>query len=276
MMPRVGSRTAEPSTFLPEDYVDRRFERRTNLFAITLFGVVTLGVVAAFFVTHREWSDVQTYQRAVNVRYAQAAEEIERLRELESQKSELMKKAELTTALIERVPRSILLAELINRMPKRATLLEFELESKRLDTPAVARQVKSKRARSLTGAGAKGDDGEAPEEPTVTAPRFETRVVLIGVAPTHREVARYVASLQNCPLLQHVDLRYSETTIIQDREMNKFRIEAPLRADVDARSIEPLEHPRLAPLEAPGGAPGLSEAASLLGELFGRPSGKER
>lgn len=250
------------STFLPEDYVERKAERRTNMISISLFIVVTMGVIGAFFVTNREWNDVKHYQQAINVRYTQAAKDIEQLKILEQQKTDLLAKAELTTALIEKVPRSILLAELINRMPKnRIVLLEFEIQSKRLDRPSVKRAStsrKPKKGKSLV-------DKVKDEEDTVQvrAPRFETEVTIIGVAPRHRDVAHYVASLQDCPLLSGVELVFSEATTIKERAMNKFKITASLRADKDARSIDPLQAPRLdtiADMEAPD--PSLLEPAT--------------
>ncbi len=241
------------ATFLPEDYVAKLAERRSNMLAVSLFVIVTLGVVGAFFVTNRQWNDVKRYQQAINVRYTKAATDIEQLKVLEEQKNGLLQKAELTTALIERVPRSILLAELINRMPKRVVMLQLFMESERLDKPI--RASSSKKAKSLTGAkkgskrgSASKDDGDAkaaPDPVAIAAPRLSTTIVVIGVAPQHKDIARFVASLQECELLTGVELKFSETTIIQDREMKKFRIEALIADGADARRIEPLETPRI-------------------------------
>lgn len=250
-------------SFLPEDYLERRAERRTNLFSIGLFVVVTLGVIGAFFVTSRQWNDVKSYQQAVNVRYTQAAKDIEQLKTLEVQKSDLLEKAEVTTALIERVPKSILLAELVNRMPMKMTLLSIEVNSTRLDKPV--RRYDKPADPKKTGSGnagaalsGKAGDPKKGEKPVITAPRFDHRVALIGVASTHNEVARYVSNLQECDLLKNVDLIFSEAARIEQTPMNRFRIEADLRSEADARRIEPKQAPRLQSpkdLAAPGQAP---------------------
>lgn len=273
------------STFLPEDYVERKAERRTNLISVTLFVIVTMGVIAAFFVTNRQWNDVKTYQQAINVRYTQAAKDIEQLKVLEEQKTDLLQKAELTTALIEKVPRSILFSELINRMPKnRIVLLEFELESKRLDKPIVTRpnlksssssKKKSSKSKSLAD---KATKEAAEAQPTVRAPRFETEIAIVGVAPRHRDIAHYVAALQQCELIESVELKYSEATTIKEREMNKFRIEAKLRGDADARRIDPLETPRLDSITDMD-APDPEDLMSLGGRAVGdanTPSAEDR
>ena len=275
------------STFLPEDYVERKAERRTNLISVTLFVIVTMGVIAAFFVTNRQWNDVKHYQQAINVRYTQAAKDIEQLKVLEEQKQDLLEKAELTTALIEKVPRSILFSEMINRMPKnRIVLLEFELNSKRLDKPVVVRPIKRTKKAAASGSGSKSKSladkavKEAQDaEPTVKAPRFEIELAIVGVAPRHRDIAHYVAALQQCELIESVELKYSEATTIKEREMNKFRIEAKLRSDADARRINPLESPRLngiTDMDAPDPEELMDLNKSLIGDANGKPSPEER
>ena len=72
------------ASFLPEDYLDQRAERRTNLISLTLFAIVMVSVFAAFLVTNSKWSQVKDTQRAINAEYAQAADKITRLTELET------------------------------------------------------------------------------------------------------------------------------------------------------------------------------------------------
>lgn len=236
-------------SFLPEDYLRRRGERRTNLIALTLFSVVTVVVVGAFLVTNRQWHDVKRYQEAINVRYAQAAKDIEQLKALEEQKSALLQKAELTTALIERVPKSVLLAELTNRMPLDVTLLELELKSTRInDGPKVDPKEANKKGKqgAKSGTAARTAKGENEEvKAVVTAPRFKSNLSITGVTGTHNSVARYVAALQGCGLITAVELKFSEKAIIEEQEMNRFRIEAELKPESDTRRIEPLATPRI-------------------------------
>lgn len=231
------------TSFLPEDYIVRKAERRTNLIALSLFTVVIFGVVAAFFVTHSQWSSVKEQQQSINIRYTKAAQQIEQLKTLESQKEAMLGKAELTTALIEKTPRSLLLADLINRMPDNLALLEFSLESKRLDKKRPVTRSKPK-PRSLDGRLSRrvrdGATGPKEEAPPPTAPRFRTRLVLVGVAPDHENVSQYLASLQDSPLLSDVDLKFSQSTVFDNHELVKFRIDAILDPNADARRIEPL------------------------------------
>jgi Tfp pilus assembly protein PilN len=251
-------------SFLPEDYLRRKSERRSIVISLALFAIVTMGVVGAFFVTHRQWNTVKERQADINKEYALETQKIEQLTKLEAQKAEMLEKADVTTALVEKVPRSILLAELINRMPKQLTLTELNLKSNRIkDVVKPTNESKSK-PRSLAGpatkaaikAKAKDKEKEAQaDKPKPVAPKFEQKLELVGLSATDEDVADYVTALNLCPLLQKVDLIYSGSVTIDDLEMRKFRVEAMIRPTADARQIEPLHVPRLPSI------PGLTSAA---------------
>lgn len=263
---------AAGGSFLPEDYLQKKSERRAIAIALFLFMVVGFAMIAAFFVTYRQWSTVKAMQADVNRQYAEQTKKIDQLKVLEAQRDELKDKAEVTTALIEKVPRSILLAEIINRMPKQLTLTEMSIKSKRIvdqvkaapskpgslagpQTAAAAN--KSIAARPTGGAkpGAKpGAKAAAKDEPPPKPmpPRFEFKVELAGLSATDEDVADYHKLLVACPLLERVEMIYSGETIVEEVAMRKFKIEAQIRVTADARTIEPLEVPRLNP--RPGAA----------------------
>ncbi|MCC6320686.1 MAG: hypothetical protein IT438_04525 [Phycisphaerales bacterium] len=250
MNKRSGA-TMGGSSFLPEDYLRRKSERRSIVISLSLFAIVVMGIVGAFFVTHRQWNTVRQRQQEINSEYALETQKIEQLKKLEAQKAEMLEKAEVTTALIERVPRSILMAELINRMPKQLTLTEFALKSKRInDAPKPSNAAKAK-PRSLAGPqtkasiAAKEKDKEAQVKPKPTAPKYEFRLELIGLGASDEDIADYVSALVQCPLLMKVEMIYSGMVVVDEVEMRKFRVEAMIRPTADARQIEPLQIPRL-------------------------------
>ena len=74
-----------------------------------------IAVIGAFFVTNRQATQVKQQQEDINSQYQQAGIQIQELTQLEQQRMEMLNKAELAAALVERVPRSILIAEMINR-----------------------------------------------------------------------------------------------------------------------------------------------------------------
>ena len=55
-------------SFLPDDYLDQKAERRTNLISLVLFVIVMLGVFLAFLFTNQKWAIVKRDQARINVR----------------------------------------------------------------------------------------------------------------------------------------------------------------------------------------------------------------
>ncbi len=244
------------SSFLPQDYVARKAELRANLICLGLFGVVMFGVVAAFFVTNRQWLQVKREQTLITTQYTKEQAKIEQLKQLEAQKSGMLEKAEITTALLEKVPRSRLLSELVNRMPQDITLLEIGLVSKRIKdvpaTPAAAkdggpaiRSIAPAKAPAAAGpkkgaAPAKDAKPAAPEKPQ--APKFDYTLKLTGVSRLNNSIADYMTALKACAFLDAVELKFIEPTTIEKQDLRKFVIEAQIKKDVDARDIaEPNE-----------------------------------
>lgn len=234
------------ASFLPEDYLSQKAEQRTNIISLTLFAVVMIAVIGAFFVTNRQARLVKSAQEEINGRYQQAGMQIQELTQLEKQKEEMLHKAELAAALVERVPRSILLAELINRMPERLALLEFDMKSEKIKA-AAAPQEKDAKGRLVTKTKEKPKTKEQAGETVqkVETPRYKVTISMVGVAPTDLEVSRYMTELNNFPLLRDVTLEYSEQKDIGGRMMRQFKINLSLDPEADVWRIDPLNVPRM-------------------------------
>ena len=224
------------ASFLPEDYIEERAERRTNLVSLILFGVVMIAVFAAFLVTNREWTQVRALQEAINSQYLLAARQIDELTELEQQKEQMLTKAELAAALVERVPRSILLAELINRMPPRLSLLKFDLKSEKIRAPRALPKHR-RRGRSSGPKRAPTRAQASAQSEKIQIPRSVVTISMVGVAPTDLEVSRFMAALTSYSLLKDVTLEYSEEFNVDDRIMRKFGIKLTLDSNADVRRV---------------------------------------
>lgn len=256
------------ASFLPEDYLEQKAERRTNVICLTLFAVVMVAVFGAFLVTNRQWTQVRAAQQSINGAYQEAALQIEQLTELEQQREQMLHKAELAASLVERVPRSILLAELINRMPPRLSLIEFTLASEKIMVNSAEEKAKGSTTGRLADgrpqrAATKEEAGEQARR--IDPTRYLVRVTMTGVAPTDLEVSRYMSELNSYPLLHNVALEYSEEHEIESQKLRQFRIKFTLDPDADVRQIQPLSKPRtihnpmmdelrFAPTIAPGAA----------------------
>lgn len=253
--------------FLPTDYVERKTESRFYALTLALFFTVMLAVVGAFLVTNQRWSSVRSDQRAINAQYEQAALKLEQLKSLEAQRTQMLDKARITTALLEPVPRSVLLAEMVTALPRGVTLLEVKLQSKRIRVaPAAAPDPKAKPAasRSLSKPGVAAPT-KPTEPPKVEPPRFEYSLTIVGVASDNNQVADYLRLLQQSPLLTSVELLYIAQTTLDTLDLRRFEIVARLRDDADPRQVGNAREVELEALSAPVRVPHASATASSPG-----------
>src|SRR5438270_6156178 len=126
-------------SFLPEDYLEMKTQRRTNAICASLFTVVALGVGAAFYLTERMVSTVEAEYTEVLHKYAEAAKPIEQFHQMQDKQRRMESQAALSASLLEKVPRSYLLAEITNAMPTNVSLIDFALEAKiRANSPTAA------------------------------------------------------------------------------------------------------------------------------------------
>lgn len=220
---------AQDINFLPEDYLERRLARRTNIICLTLFGVVMVGLVAAFFVSGRQEAEVRALHAEVSASYEEAARRLEQLEQLQDQKEQMLHKAQVTSVLVERVPRSLVLAELTNHMPMALSLTAFDLETRVLRTPPGIR----------TSLQAARDEQQAEASTRVEVPETEVTLVLEGVAPTDSEVSAFLAALVEHAMFEEVELQYSEPRDVGEQRVRTFEMEAKLAQGLDMRRHEP-------------------------------------
>ncbi|MGF1634893.1 MAG: PilN domain-containing protein [Phycisphaerae bacterium] len=193
------------TSFLPEDYLEKKQRRRADAICGLLFVVVLGGIGAAFFIAERSLREVEARQVETTERYALAAQRIEQVKQMDTKQQTMARQADLATALLERVPRSNLLAEVTNLLPPRTSLLDLKLESKVRRPAATAKPLTAVEKKKAAKAAAK-TAAQAPAE----ALRYDVTVTLEGVADTDIEISQYITSLQASPLLQRVELRKIE------------------------------------------------------------------
>ncbi|HYC99615.1 MAG TPA: PilN domain-containing protein, partial [Phycisphaerales bacterium] len=231
----------QPNSFLPEEYLRRKADARSLIINLVLFGAVLSVTIGAFVVSNRRWNEVRAERAKVDLDWKNEELKIEQLKVMEAQKAALLYRASVTAALLERVPRSILMAELINRMPDNVTITQLDMVSKRIIEqlkPDAAKAADEGRSLVSKLAGPK-DDSKA-EQVKVRPPRLEFALKIEGTALSDTEVADYQAALKNCTLLDRVDLVSTEEAIMSEVPMRKFRLEAQIRADADAASMQPV------------------------------------
>lgn len=217
-------------SFLPDDYVEQRVQRRTNVVLLTLFAVVMAGIVGAFVVSGKRGENVEQMYADVNARFIEAARRLEQLDELQQRKQQMIRKAQVTSVLVERVPRTAILAELINNMPATLSLLEM-----RLDTHIVKNAPPRTAIEAAKRARRSGD--ALPDEPQVQP--TEVSIDLTGIAPTDVQVAQFMTALSHNEMFTDVNLTVSEEQQVDNRPMRRFRIRMSIAPEADVRKFQP-------------------------------------
>ncbi len=226
-------------SFLPAEYVKGKSQLRANIMALFLFVLVIAGVVGAFVVNHQQWRRVHQEQKLVAAAFEEEAAKIEQLEALEKQRVELIERAEVVTALKDRVPRSVLLGEIVRAIPEGLTLTLVNLEGERVRVKRVEPKEKNAKTRTLTGKNVgKGKDAKASEPAKVLPPKFKFSLSAEGIAQENDHVADFLAALKASPLFGDVELQFINVTTIEKLEYRKFKITMNLLDQADARLVD--------------------------------------
>lgn len=230
--------TNGPSSFLPEDYVASKAESRANILVLSLFAIVLASVLGAFVVTQRQVHAINARKERVNVQIEAAGKKIEQVKALEQQRAQMMEKAEITAALVERVPRWAVVGEIALRTPLDMRLEQVWIKSTRVEPPkgpapgAPAAPVIKSLTQKLTG-----EKPKEPERPKPQAPRFTYAVTIEGAALKNNDIADYISGLKRSPILEKVEMAYIRDAKINDTVLRKFQITATLKSDTDPRLL---------------------------------------
>ncbi|MEM7681634.1 MAG: PilN domain-containing protein [Planctomycetota bacterium] len=225
---------SNPQDFLPEDFVERKLAQRTNIICASLFVVVLVAVVGAFFVTNAQRDETRDRLLAVNRQFEQKAAEIRQIEQLQQQKDALLRKAGIISHLVEPVPRSVILSEVVNHMPTSLSWLSLELETEIVQAPRARTALEKAKTEAKKKAEAAADN-----QPAFEAPPKRITLEIKGVSPTHKDVANYQAKLLASPMFSSVSLGGIEQRKIDDRELLQFRLELELDTTADLTQYEP-------------------------------------
>jgi Tfp pilus assembly protein PilN len=225
------------NSFLPEDYIARKAETRVNILILFLFAIVLSSVFGAFMVTKRRWQAVREREFVVQELTLQEGQKIEQLKVLEEKRGQMMEKAQITSALVERVPRWALLAEVTFRMPDTMRLDLFQVKSTRIAEVAKAAGPAAPAIKSLTDKLKGENQKKKDDKPKVVAPKFNYTITISGAAEHNNDVATYLTSLKECPALDKVELAFINEVKEKESTLRKFEISAVIRQDADTEKL---------------------------------------
>ena len=209
-----------PDSFLPNEYVEHRRDRRTSCMALILFLVVVGSIGAAFLYRNATVHTALDQQREVMERYAQAEDQVATLTDLQRARDDMLWKSTLAAALLERVPRSLLLEHVIDCMPEHMGLTTFALHSTIIRTPPSQAQSQNGRApRRQTRQAAPSSDVQA-----IDVPSYTVRLQLSGIAPTDLHVSRFLSALNAAAMFQNVRMESTMEDLVEDQAVRRFEI----------------------------------------------------
>lgn len=215
-------------SFLPDDYLVRKAQHRTNVLCAGLFVVMIAAIAVTFTTAERRMRSAEERHDKVNKEYTDAAKRIAEVDQLQNRQKLLARQAELAASLIDRVPRSKVLAELTNRLPTGVSLTDLEMTRKKRAAPVVAKTAFAKRK-----SGAKTKAVELPPAPD----QFDVQVQVVGVAGSDQQVSAFMESLQNSGLFSAVELLYSSQLDRAETDTRKFNLDLTLNPAADIRPV---------------------------------------
>ncbi len=229
----MSSNSPSQLSFLPEDYLEMKAQRRTNAICASLFAVVICAIGAAFHITERSMKAVQAEYAEVMRRYSEAAKPIEQFRQMQDQQRKMESQAALSASLLEKVPRSFLLAEVTNALPPSVSLLDLGLEAKARTVTVNANQYQTiyeQKKAEIDAAKQNAVTGAKPKE-------YDVTLRLTGIADNDVEVAAFMTNLKKSELLTNVNLVVSDefAPSSKDNKLRKFQIEMTLSPTADVK-----------------------------------------
>jgi hypothetical protein len=214
------------TNFLPDDYLQRRGLRQANWVCVGIAAgtLMLLGAVVAFVLV-RSWG-MAGMRLLAEAQYREASRQIEDLKQLEGRKLDLLHKVELSTALLERVPRSHVLARLANHLPEHTSLTSMTMQLQEIKVKVDAPADDAAGGKKPRGAAGK----KQPRVVRITRLRFR----LDGLAETDVQVAEYMSRLHTDPLFEAIDLQFSEEFPYQEGvTMRRFQMSLLLSEDAE-------------------------------------------
>jgi Tfp pilus assembly protein PilN len=228
-------------SFLPDDYLETKRQRRTNVICAGLFLAIMSGIGFGFTSVEKSLRKTEKEHDEVVKEYAEAATKISQQRQMQEKHQRLNAQAELTASLVEKVPRSRLLAELTNAKPAGVSFKDVSLDSKLRSGGGGGgkSQFEVKRAAMEAATGA-----AKPAAPTPQAKNYEVTVKVTGRADNDVQVAQFMAKLNQSELVQDVNLVVSDEEVVNETRMRQFQIEMQINpnAEVLVGSGGPARH----------------------------------
>jgi Tfp pilus assembly protein PilN len=188
-------------SFLPEDYIEKKYTRRANIACGALLILAVGGVGFVFSMLRTANAKVEASFAEVDNKYIDAARKIEQVKRMHEKQREVVHHAELAASLVEKVPRSNILAEITNSLPTGVSLLDLQMRSSlQKDTSAPPPSSFAQHKAAI----------EQDANTAVQAPRYDVKITITGIANDDVQVAQLMTHLSHSSLFSSVNLVISD------------------------------------------------------------------
>lgn len=197
-------------SFLPEDYLEQKYNRRAMILCAVLTALVLGGLFLWFRHRAKDHAKVLAEFNEVNNNYVEAARKIEQVKRMHEQQREVVHHAELAASLVERVPRSNMLAEITNALPVGVSLIDLSMASAPHQTAAAPANTSSFAMHKAAIEAEANKNNDALGLGTKPA-QFDIHLKITGIARDDIQVAQLISRLSHSGMFQDVNLIVSDT-----------------------------------------------------------------
>jgi Tfp pilus assembly protein PilN len=259
----------------PDDYLQRKAQRRANVICAGLFIVVMSAIGTAFTLTERSVKDVERHHAAVDQEYTEAARRIEQVRKMQDKQRQMAQQAELTASLLEKVPRTFVLAEITNGLPSGVSLLDFVLQATRRNAPPPMVATKTMFEQK------KQEIEREKLEKKLAAEQLQPRLYdvmmkVTGVADNDVQVSQFITKLNHSPLFKDVNLLISDEFERDGQKLRKFQIELTLVPDADVSNVKLATRTEAREIDDPAAGAGKGKSRQEKAPAAGGGGTKQR
>ncbi len=114
--------------FLPEEFLARKSQRRTNSLCAATFLIAALSVASGFAISDHALNQIEADHATVVLEFNFASDRAVELAGLQQSQQVVATQAALTASMLQKTPRSFIVAEITNSIPPDVTLLELSIE----------------------------------------------------------------------------------------------------------------------------------------------------
>lgn len=242
--------------FVPDDYIQKKDSNRSNWMYMFLCLTMLGALAGTFGIIKMRQNAVNRQSRMIQQKLSKAQEDIVMFEQLQVKRREMMQTALTAVGLLETSPRSAIIATLTNTLPEGTSLLKVNISekvSKQVLSMRGGKYAKADKNTDTVASAKKGDatakTGKKTQADTQQAAQkqISTVIEIEGIAPSDKQVADFIANLDNCALFSEVDLVYTKE-FKQDkndgRSIRTFKLTTNLKKDA-AVTKEYIENLRL-------------------------------